>query len=54
MGKLYQLLWLFPQQFVYLQLMYEVLFRSLRRAIMGKSQGWGSIKRTGNVVLKTG
>ncbi|HEX7757085.1 MAG TPA: glycosyltransferase [Niabella sp.] len=46
------LLWLLPQRFVYRQLMYVVLFRSIRRAIKGEGQGWGSLKRTGNVVLK--
>ena len=48
----WQLLWLIPQRFVYRQIMYIVLFRSLRRAIKGEGQGWGNLKRTGNVVLK--
>lgn len=50
--KYWKLLWLLPQRFVYRQLMYIVLFRSLRRAIKGEGQGWGNLKRTGNVVLK--
>ncbi|MBO9591964.1 MAG: glycosyltransferase [Niabella sp.] len=48
----WQLLWLIPQRFVYRQIMYIVLFRSLRRAIKGEGQGWGNLKRTGNVILK--
>ncbi|MFT4094585.1 MAG: glycosyltransferase [Niabella sp.] len=48
----WRLLWLLPQRFAYRQLMYIVLFRSVRRAIKGEGQGWGSLKRTGNVVLK--
>ena len=48
--KLYKLIWLIPQRFVYRQLMYIVLFRSIRKAIKGEGQGWGILKRTGNVV----
>ena len=48
----WKLLWLLPQRFAYRQLMYIVLFRSVRRAIKGEGQGWGSLKRTGNVILK--
>ena len=47
--KIYKLVWLIPQRFVYRQLMYIVLFRSIRRAIKGEVQGWGILKRTGNV-----
>ena len=47
--KMKRLLWLIPQRFVYRQLMYFVLFRSLRKAIKGEKQGWGLLKRTGNV-----
>ena len=47
--KMKQLLWLIPQRFIYRQLMYIILFRSLRRAIKGETQHWGSLKRTGNV-----
>jgi cellulose synthase/poly-beta-1,6-N-acetylglucosamine synthase-like glycosyltransferase/spore germination protein YaaH/peptidoglycan/xylan/chitin deacetylase (PgdA/CDA1 family) len=50
--KLTKLLWLLPQRFVYRQLMYVILFRSLARAIKGETQGWGVLKRTGNVVLQ--
>lgn len=47
--KLSKLLWLIPQRFVYRQLMYVILFRSVRKAIKGESQGWGVLRRTGNV-----
>lgn len=50
--KLSKLLWLIPQRFVYRQLMYVVLFRSLRKAIKGEVQGWGVLKRTGNVRIE--
>ncbi len=49
--KLYKLVWLLPQRFVYRQLMYVVLFRSIRKAIKGDTQAWGALKRTGNVGL---
>ena len=41
--------WLIPQRFVYRQLMYYILFKSLRRALKGEIQHWGTLKRTGNV-----
>lgn len=44
-----KLIWLLPQRFVYRQLMYVILFKSIGRAIKGESQGWGVLKRTGNV-----
>jgi peptidoglycan-N-acetylglucosamine deacetylase len=47
--KFSKLLWLIPQRFVYRQLMYVILFRALRKAIKGETQGWGILKRTGNV-----
>jgi poly-beta-1,6 N-acetyl-D-glucosamine synthase len=47
--KLKDLIWLVPQRFVYRQLMYIVLIRSLLRAIKGETQSWGNLKRTGNV-----
>ena len=49
--KLRKLVWLLPQRFVYRQLMYVILFRSVRKAIKGEMQGWGVLKRTGNVIL---
>ena len=43
-------LWmLLPQRLVYRQLMYYILFKSIRRAIKGESVGWGALKRTGSV-----
>jgi cellulose synthase/poly-beta-1,6-N-acetylglucosamine synthase-like glycosyltransferase len=49
--KLYKLVWLIPQRFVYRQLMYVILFKSIFRAIKGEGQGWGVLRRTGNAVL---
>ena len=46
-----KLLWLIPQRFVYRQLMYVILFRSFQKAIKGEAQGWGVLKRTGNVMM---
>ena len=47
--KISKLVWLLPQRFVYRQLMYFVLFKAIRKAIKGESQGWGILRRTGNV-----
>jgi hypothetical protein len=47
--KFSKLIWLIPQRFVYRQLMYVILFKAIRKAIKGESQGWGVLKRTGNV-----
>ncbi len=47
--KFNKLIWLIPQRFVYRQLMYVILFKSLRKAIKGETQGWGTLRRTGNV-----
>ena len=47
--KFSKLLWLIPQRLIYRQLMYVILFRSIRKAIKGETQGWGVLKRTGNV-----
>lgn len=44
-----KLIWMIPQRLIYRQLMYYILIRSLRRAIKGQGQGWGRLKRTGNV-----
>jgi peptidoglycan-N-acetylglucosamine deacetylase len=44
-----KLVWLIPQRFVYRQIMYIILFRAIRKAIKGESQGWGILKRTGNI-----
>jgi len=50
--KIAKLIWLIPQRLIYRQLMYVILFRSIRRAIRGQHQGWGVLKRTGNVNVK--
>ena len=42
-----KLIWLLPQRFIYRQLMYYVLYRSLKKAIKGELQHWGILKRTG-------
>ncbi len=44
-----KLLWLFPQQLIYRQMMYYILIKSFNRALKGELQGWGVLKRTGNV-----
>ncbi|OQY96168.1 MAG: glycosyl transferase family 2 [Sphingobacteriales bacterium UTBCD1] len=49
--KMHRLVWLIPQRFVYRQLMYVILFRSISRAMKGEGQKWGSLNRTGNVVF---
>jgi hypothetical protein len=49
--KFHKLVWLIPQRFVYRQLMYVILFKSIRKAIKGEVQGWGVLRRTGNAVL---
>jgi hypothetical protein len=47
-----KLAYIIPQRFVWRQLMYYVLFKSIRRALKGELSGWGVLKRTGNVNLK--
>ena len=47
--KVSKLIWLIPQRFVYRQLVYFVLFKAIRKAIKGETQGWGILRRTGNV-----
>ncbi len=44
-----KLAWMIPQRLIYRQLMYYILFKSFRRALKGELQGWGILKRTGNV-----
>ena len=44
-----KILWLIPQRLVYRQLMYYILFKSLKKALKGEIQHWGTLKRTGNV-----
>jgi len=47
-----KLVYIIPQRFIWRQLMYYVLFKSIRRALKGELHGWGALKRTGNVVIK--
>lgn len=44
-----KLIWMIPQRFIYRQLMYYILFKSFNKALKGELQGWGVLKRTGNV-----
>ncbi len=44
-----KLIWLIPQRLIYRQLMYYILIKSFNKAIKGELQGWGALKRTGNV-----
>ncbi len=47
-----KLVYIIPQRFIWRQLMYYVLFKSIRKALKGELSGWGALKRTGNVVIK--
>ncbi|MDB5123825.1 MAG: glycosyltransferase, partial [Mucilaginibacter sp.] len=47
-----KLLYIIPQRLIWRQLMYYVLFKSIRRAVKGELSGWGVLKRTGNVTAK--
>ncbi|MEP7256408.1 MAG: glycosyltransferase [Ferruginibacter sp.] len=44
-----KLVWMIPQRLIYRQLMYYILLKSFNRALKGEMQGWGILKRTGNV-----
>jgi cellulose synthase/poly-beta-1,6-N-acetylglucosamine synthase-like glycosyltransferase/spore germination protein YaaH/peptidoglycan/xylan/chitin deacetylase (PgdA/CDA1 family) len=50
-GKM--LIWLFWQRFLYRQLMYAVLLKSLKTALSGIRAGWGKLERKGTVELAT-
>jgi cellulose synthase/poly-beta-1,6-N-acetylglucosamine synthase-like glycosyltransferase/peptidoglycan/xylan/chitin deacetylase (PgdA/CDA1 family)/spore germination protein YaaH len=50
--KYSKLLYIIPQRFVWRQLMYWVLFKSMRRAMKGELSSWGVLKRTGAVKMK--
>jgi hypothetical protein len=43
------LVWLFWQRFLYRQLMYAVLLKSVKTAISGIRTGWGKLERKGTV-----
>ncbi|MFI5137937.1 MAG: glycosyltransferase [Sphingobacteriales bacterium] len=48
-----KLVYIIPQRFIWRQLMYYVLFKSIRKALKGELSGWGALKRTGNVTVKS-
>lgn len=43
--------WLFLQRFVYRQIMYAVIYKSLLTALRGARQGWGKLDRTASVKI---
>lgn len=47
-----KLVYIIPQRFIWRQLMYYVLFKSLRKAMKGELGSWGVLKRTGNAMIK--
>jgi cellulose synthase/poly-beta-1,6-N-acetylglucosamine synthase-like glycosyltransferase/peptidoglycan/xylan/chitin deacetylase (PgdA/CDA1 family)/spore germination protein YaaH len=47
-----KLIYIIPQRFIWRQLMYYVLYKSVRKALKGELSGWGALKRTGNVTIK--
>jgi cellulose synthase/poly-beta-1,6-N-acetylglucosamine synthase-like glycosyltransferase/peptidoglycan/xylan/chitin deacetylase (PgdA/CDA1 family)/spore germination protein YaaH len=47
-----KLVYIIPQRFIWRQLMYYVLFKSIRKALKGELSGWGVLKRTGSVSVK--
>src|SRR3569833_730534 len=46
-----KLIYIIPQRFIWRQLMYYILFKSIRKALKGELSGWGVLKRTGNVKM---
>ena len=48
------LVWLFWQRFLYRQLMYAVLLKSIKTAASGMRTGWGKLERKGTVELAAG
>ncbi|HTO51743.1 MAG TPA: glycosyltransferase family 2 protein, partial [Myxococcota bacterium] len=46
------LFWLFWQRFVYRQVMYAVVWRSLRTALVGRHAGWGKLERKGTATIE--
>ncbi len=45
-----QAFWALAQRFVYRQLMYAVVWRSLKTAVQGARAGWGKVERRGTVI----
>jgi cellulose synthase/poly-beta-1,6-N-acetylglucosamine synthase-like glycosyltransferase len=52
--RLRGLWWLFLQRFVYRQVMYAVLWKSLAQALKGVAAGWGKSERRGTVRTEPG
>ena len=50
--RLASLWWLFLQRFVYRQIMYAVIYKSIITALRGARQGWGKLDRTASVRLE--
>lgn len=48
--RMRSLWWLFLQRFVYRQIMYIVVYRSIVAAIKGRRQGWGKLDRKATVL----
>jgi len=46
-----KLIYIIPQRFIWRQLMYYILFKSIRKALKGELSSWGVLKRTGNVTI---
>jgi cellulose synthase/poly-beta-1,6-N-acetylglucosamine synthase-like glycosyltransferase/spore germination protein YaaH/peptidoglycan/xylan/chitin deacetylase (PgdA/CDA1 family) len=46
------LVWLFWQRFLYRQLMYAVLIKSIKTALSGMRAGWGKLERKGTVEMR--
>jgi hypothetical protein len=49
-----KLIYIIPQRFIWRQLMYYILFKSIRKALKGELSTWGVLKRTGNVTIEKG
>ncbi len=47
-----KLIYIIPQRFMWRQLMYYVLFKSVRKALKGELHAWGNLKRTGTVTMQ--
>jgi len=45
------LIWLFWQRFLYRQLMYAVVLKSIKTAVTGMRTGWGKLERKGTVEM---
>ena len=52
-GDMRLLPWLLLQRFVYRQLMYYVILKSIVAAIRGRAVGWNKLERTGKAEINT-